>query len=580
MQYVYAEALRVKGLNLFRLGRARQAGEYMKHSLALYTALNDTGSIPSLMMETGMVQQVFGDIEAAKTLFLNARKIWQAEKNFFSLAGLMNNLANLYHQTGEYDLAAEAFENGLSYARRSRYPRAEALILLGLGDLYAEVGEYESAALAYQKAEPMAREFAGSFIDIYLSLARANLAVQQGDSEKAYLALRTAKKKLGNSLSIYERALYKLIKGRIHLLNNQARKAITLLEDCKAGFLTDGREMETLWSRVWLAAALHQGGELDAAREQIREIFSQRIEGSHALVVMLKQAGPWLGGLRSDPQIGRTLSGALERVRRFEANLPTVRRVLRRSAQSIQMSVASLVAHAFGRAEVHVDGRAVTMPEWSTQSVRDLLFYFLHKHDAVTKEQIADALWPGIDDPQILKQRFKTYIFRLRRATRRDVIVFDEEYYRFNHKLDYEYDVEAFENYLARARAAREDEERMENFSKAVDLVRGPYLADVDATWAQAERQRLEQACLVALEELAKLYLNANRLEQAISICQRIFLTDIYRESAYQVSMQAHAARGERNAVVHQYQACRSALHELGLSPSKETQALYYGLTN
>ncbi len=55
LQYVYAEAFRVKGLALYRLGQARQAVEFLENSLNIYIRLNNTSSIPILFMETGMV---------------------------------------------------------------------------------------------------------------------------------------------------------------------------------------------------------------------------------------------------------------------------------------------------------------------------------------------------------------------------------------------------------------------------------------------------------------------------------------------------------------------------------------------
>jgi two-component SAPR family response regulator len=239
------------------------------------------------------------------------------------------------------------------------------------------------------------------------------------------------------------------------------------------------------------------------------------------------------------------------------------------------MPAANLVVHAFGRAEVLVDGHTVSMPEWSTQSVRDLFFYLIYKGGAVTKEQIAAALWPEVDDPQILKQRFKTYLFRLRRATRRDVILFDEEYYRFNYSLDYEYDVEAFETYLARSRTARTNGERIEQLQRAVDLVRGTFLAEVDMPWALGERERLEQAYLTALETLSQLHLESGQFEASITAAQQALKTDPYIETAHQFLMRAYAGLGERNAIKRQYQLCKTALVDLGFSPSHETEELY-----
>jgi two-component SAPR family response regulator len=200
--------------------------------------------------------------------------------------------------------------------------------------------------------------------------------------------------------------------------------------------------------------------------------------------------------------------------------------------------------------------------------------------EAVTKEQIAEALWPEIDDPQTLKARFKNEVYRLRRATGKNVIVFNDEYYLFNRALDYEYDVEAFDSHLKRARKARDKKERIEHLQKAVSLGSGSYLADVDANWATAERERLGQEYDVALQELAGLYLDTNQMQQCLSVCQRALERNRYHETIYQLEMRVYAALGDRASIALRYQACKAALEEeLGISPSEETELLYRELT-
>lgn len=220
------------------------------------------------------------------------------------------------------------------------------------------------------------------------------------------------------------------------------------------------------------------------------------------------------------------------------------------------------------------------MSDWRTQSVRDLFFYFLYMQEAVTKEQVAEALWPELEDPQALKARFKNEIYRLRRAAGKNVIVFNDEYYLFNRALDYEYDVEAFDSHLNRARKARDKKEHIEHLQKAVDLVHGPYLADVDAEWASTERERLGLAYDSALEELASLYLDTNQIQQCLSICQLALERNRYHEAIYQLEMRAYAALGDRASIVRQYQACKAALEAgLGIFPSEETELIYRELT-
>jgi two-component SAPR family response regulator len=297
-------------------------------------------------------------------------------------------------------------------------------------------------------------------------------------------------------------------------------------------------------------------------------------------LITLYQASAHLRVLQNDPQIGKSLGNLLDKSKRLGERIFAIRRILRRHTQSIQLPAASLTIQAFGRAEVTVNGRALAMSDWRTKSVRDLFFYFLLRQDAVTKEQIGETLWPETTDPQALKWRFKDEIYRLRRAIGKNAFVFDDIYYSFNRTLDYEYDVEAFESHLARAHKTKEMGKRIGWLQKAVDLVHGPYLSEVDAFWAVEERERLGQIYISALEELAQLYLDSNQLHRCLSTSQLALGQDRYNEVVYQLEMRAYAALGERTSIVRRYQACKAALKEgLGLLPSQETDVLYRDLT-
>ncbi len=113
LQALYAEALRIRGLNLYGFGQSRNAVQELEHSLSLYKETGETGSVPMLLLETGMVHLAMGDVASAKISYQGVVKIWTEEKNFYYQAEILNNLAVLYHQVGEYELDSETFENGL-----------------------------------------------------------------------------------------------------------------------------------------------------------------------------------------------------------------------------------------------------------------------------------------------------------------------------------------------------------------------------------------------------------------------------------------------------------------------------------
>ena len=72
LQLIFADALRQKGLSLFRQGNARQSVKVLEHALEIYTRMDDTSHIPILMMETGMAYGVLGKEEETERLYASS----------------------------------------------------------------------------------------------------------------------------------------------------------------------------------------------------------------------------------------------------------------------------------------------------------------------------------------------------------------------------------------------------------------------------------------------------------------------------------------------------------------------------
>jgi LuxR family maltose regulon positive regulatory protein len=227
-----------------------------------------------------------------------------------------------------------------------------------------------------------------------------------------------------------------------------------------------------------------------------------------------------------------------------------------------------------------VKGHTLTNAQWQTKSVKELFFLFVQAPGPLSKEQVGEMLWPE-SAPEQLKLRFKNELYRLRRAVGQNTVLFDGSTYRFNHNLDFEFDVDIFENNLRRARTAQDAEEKLRAYQEAVAVVRGKYLEEVDSTWVLADRGRYFQDYLDALLSLAGLLLERKETEEALKICQYALAADKGLEEGYRLMMRIHAARGDRMGITHLYQACHAALEEeLGMTPSVETEALYHQLTS
>lgn len=579
LQAIYADGLRLRGLNLYRQGHTFQAIEDLEKALEIHMRIQDASLIPQLLMETGMALAALGEYSKARTSYEKALEIWRRSGNLFSQANLLNNFGFLHYQLGDYEKAGQAFEEGAVCAQQCGYKRMEALIAISMGDLYSEIEDFEIAAQNYRKAHDLTEQLGDRFLTNYLVIAEANLALLKREPARAREMLDRGSTAIRAADSSYEYGHLQMARGRLSLQEENPGQAVAELAEAKQCFVQDGREMESMWGSVWLAAAHWQKKEASKAAEEIRTALPKPNQINHSTVVAARQAQDWLGGLRADRDLRPVLRGLFERTDRLDDQLPGIRRQLRRMARTIEIPAPTLTIHAFGRGQVLVNGRVVSGGEWQTQAVRELFFYFLAMNKPVTKEQVGSILWPDTPEPARLKLRFKNEMYRLRRAVGQDTITYNDEYYQLNPAVDHEYDVEAFEAYVSKARTAIAPAEKITLYQKAIELVGGEYLEDVDATWVAPERERLKQAFVSAGLALADLHLREGEAPAALQICQRVLKQDSTSEAAYRLKMRIHSRLGDKASVLRTYQDCKGQMQAVfGQPPSKETENLYLEL--
>ena len=284
--------------------------------------------------------------------------------------------------------------------------------------------------------------------------------------------------------------------------------------------------------------------------------------------------------MQEDEKIVAILAPWIDSIAKFEAQLPGLRRSLRRVLTTITIDNPVLSIRAFGKTQVRVSGKLVTSANWKTASVKELFFFLLAAQRPLTKEVIGDRLWPELDTAQ-LKMRFKNDLYRLRHALGQEIVLYEEDTYRFNHFLDYDLDVENFTNAIKKAKEAEGIDEKISHLRYATKLRVGPYLQDIDSAWVLPERACLERNCVDALKQLAEALRQTGDIPAAVQACQEALNIDSCREDIHCLAMQLYAIQGNRLGIIWQYQACRDILHnELNVHPSRETEEMYRRLVS
>jgi ATP/maltotriose-dependent transcriptional regulator MalT/DNA-binding SARP family transcriptional activator len=574
----YAEALRVRGLTLYYMGQVVEATQWLAQSLAAYDELGDDQGVAMLLLELGLAHMSAGRYDQALAHYSRALDRWRETDNVTQQANLLNNLGVLYHLKGDYEQAGLLLEEGLDCARRSGYARLEAYTLCSIGDLYADLDAPDAALDAYRQARQVAQRVGVHFLPFYLNLAEAALAHSRGDRVQAHELMASAERLTQKSGSGFEQGLHRLQVGRLALVEGDSARAVAHLREAVHRFGDGGQRAEESRAQLYLAAAYQASEDGEATLVHLEQAFhlAVELESQHTLVVAGREARPVLEVAQRDPALGPSAAHLLQQVTEFEEGIPAQRRRLRRQVSVVSLAPPTLSIQTLGRAQVMLDGKPVTDPEWqSRRIVRELFFLLLAHPDGLTKEAVGLVFWPD-DSPPRLKLRFKNAIYRLRRALGREVVLFDGNLYQFSWTLDYEYDVEAFRERLAQAQAAIDDGERAVAYQAAIHLDKGPYLPEVKSAWARTERERLWWAYLEAVLRLTELCLAASEYEATLDYCQRVLAQDPCLEEIHRLAMRAYAAMGNRAAVARQFERCRQALlEEINVFPSPQTEALY-----
>jgi len=95
------------------------------------------------------------------------------------------------------------------------------------------------------------------------------------------------------------------------------------------------------------------------------------------------------------------------------------------------------------------------------------------------------------------------------------------------------------------------------------------------------DRERYLEMYTRAAEELALLFMKNKDFEASLEISQSALKFDPYNESLHRMCMSVYAALGNKSAILHQFEKCRTILvKEIGTEPSSQTTALYESLIN
>ncbi len=579
LHHIKGDALRCIGLCIYHQGKLQEALVCLQNAYDVTRSVGDPKNEAEIQMEIGIIYEHIGQYTRAKEAYLNALEYWKQTENQINQSILLNNLGVLQQMMGDYEHACISFKQALEFSRSSKYTRIEAYILTGIADMYTELQADEQAAEAFKLAAEIANRVQEHFLQVYIGVRSAALAGLRGDLHQGYQLIQQAQNLVGDDGPEMERQLCALEFAGLKVQEGKSAEVLHILESAGAYFGQEGHKVQYDRSNLYAVLAYNDCGQPQKILEHLLLIRANANNEYPpvALIALSARFNHKLQSIKFDYM--QTETGLIKsNIQAFEEKLPALRKFIRENTQIIPFAPATIYIRALGRMQVRVDDHKITSSEWQTQAARDLFFMLMAHPEGMTKEEISLIFWPDASLEEA-KFRFKNTIYRLRRAVGKNSILLDQDIYRFNNKLDYEYDVEVFLRENAQAAQSREPMEKLTHYREALKTFRGNYLTEIEDTWALNPREYLRQNFLAVLLSAATIYFDLAKYEQSLEYCQRALDEDNLLEEAYRLALRTFAAMGNRVGLIRQYKRCVETLErEINAPPSEQTQALYQEL--
>jgi len=575
-QFSRAEALGIKGIALYDLGKSDAALKDLSLAEDIFRSLRDEGRLASILLDIGMVYRGRGEIQASEDMYHQAMTYLQGAKDKTRLANVYNNLGRFLLQQGNYSEAASKLNQAMEIARQIGYSQMEAFVLFSFGELFAELDAFEASRQMYALSRQIARQLKHLHLIFSIDLAESDLARRMKSPTRAMHLLHNAEQYVSGSISTQDMSSYQFVFGVLALAEGRYDAALESLDRALISFQMAKRKIDVSRTLFYQAVTYFRlnllGRSLELLEQALLE-FDPEV-GSRPLVVAGWEAMDFLVYAQTSQSVERPVSLLLDQIREFRHALPINRRMVRVRARALPTLEPQIQIWGFGEPEVKMRSRTIKMSDWQSPQQVEMLIYLILQPDGATRTMLEDDFWPDQVKTNI---RFKNAIYRLKRILGKDMIHFDGKRYVFDRNLDYECDLEEFSSRCALAETNDSEASRFEDYQRVAELYhRGAFFQAPAGTWVNEVRENFQQKFLKAAYYLAHTHFELQEYSTALDYCSRILKEDECQEEAHQLAMLSYAGLGKRTEIEKQYRWCFKAFDaHWQIKPSEPTRLLY-----
>jgi LuxR family maltose regulon positive regulatory protein len=525
------------------IGLARTCFENGERMLGL---LGPSRDLALIQQNFGSFCNRTGDYPTAQAMLAAAASHWRLMGDHNGLATTQTILGDLHLRQGNLDAAGAALNDAVTAARSVGALRIEAFATVSLGQWHRANGRLNEAVAAFDEGLRLAEEIVERELLADTLVLRAETALVRGDQAEARQLLARAQaeaQRVGSSATqaSVDRAL-----GRLHLVDGAAERAVNHLEAAvrRAG---DGwgpdQQAETLY---WTGTAYLELGRAQQATAYLEQAVAIAQQAELPALI----AGP----AAEDPRL-------LQHGREIGLNPVFLAEVERLSATRRPWTgvppapVAVLVlnelprieAQLFGSFVLHRDGQLVTKGSRKVDRARELAALLILNPKGLPDDAIAERMFPEMPRESAL-HNLQMAAYSLRKDLGSKAAVrYGARSYQLNPQLELIADAREFDAALSRARGAT-GPILVQSLARAIDLYRGPLIADAAWEWLEPVRLEYQSRYISAALELADV-LAPSDLARSDGLAEAVLAVAPETDMAYERLLQNARQRRDVNAL-------------------------------
>jgi predicted ATPase/DNA-binding SARP family transcriptional activator len=221
-----------------------------------------------------------------------------------------------------------------------------------------------------------------------------------------------------------------------------------------------------------------------------------------------------------------------------------------------------------GRPHIERQTQPIQLPTRKTEA---LLAYLILHPQSHGREKLAALLWGDSSDTEA-RNSLRNALAVLNKKLGHDLLLVDRQSISINPEYPLWVDALVFESQAAEFLAAPSSDLKQVK----IELYQEDLLSDFYDDWIFPLREHYRSLFLDTLLQLTEQMRSQSEYGKTIEYARKVITFDPANERAHQHIMFCHAATGDRNAALKQYEECQRILaEELGVEPAAETTALY-----